>query len=83
MADQTHNGGGDAAPGLDHRSPRKTAMERNDAKNFDEGPPYDVTHGHPITKEIPSQDYKAMAIKPASDTKPVSDLSSPFTIKGA
>jgi len=81
MADDTKQTGL-ASEKLSHRTPRQTAMEKNDAKNFDEGPPYDIKAGHPITKEMPSQDYKEKVMQSGGDAKPL-DIPAPFTIKGA
>ncbi len=81
MADDTH--GGKDNSDNPNRTSRTIAKERNEAKNFDEGPAYDIKGGHPITKDMPSQEYKPMAVKQATDSKPVSDTSAPFTIKGS
>ncbi len=65
-----------------HTTPRNTAVERNDASNFNEGPAYDVLGGHPVTKDMPSQEYKATPMKEARESEP-KHQPSPFTIKGA
>jgi hypothetical protein len=81
MADDTKKGSL-ASEQLSHRTPRQTAMEKNDPANFDEGPAYDIRHGHPITKEQPTQDYKPLELKQPGEAKPL-DIPAPFTIKGA
>lgn len=81
MADDTH-GGKDNSENP-NRTSRTIAKSVNEAKNFDEGPAYDIKGGHPITKTMPSQEYKPMPVKSATETKPVSDNSAPFTIKGS
>jgi len=68
---------------LPHNTPRQTALEKNDASNFEKGPPYDIKGGHPITKDMPSQEYKSMPMKPASEGSKPLDIPAPFTIKGA
>jgi hypothetical protein len=73
-----------AAESLPHPSSRKVAVDRNDPRSFTEGPEYDVTHGHPVTKTMPRQDYKPADLKPAvGQGQPKSDTAAPFTIKGA
>lgn len=69
-----------AAKSLPHNSSRKTALEQNDSKNFMEGPEYDVTGGHPVTKAMPSQTYKAQTMPASPDAKPMG-IPAPFTIK--
>lgn len=71
-----------AAEKLSHITSRKIAVERNDAAKFNEGPEYDVTHGHPVTKTTPRQEYKPAELKQAGQAQPKSDSAAPFTIKG-
>ncbi len=71
----------EAAKSLPHNSSRKTALEKNDSKNFMEGPAYDVTGGHPITKDMPSQQYKELPMPAAPSANPM-NIATPFTIKG-
>ena len=64
------------------RTSRTIAEEKNDAKNFEDGPKYDVQHGHPITEKMPVQEYKELQLPEKSPAGP-KDIDAPFTIKGA
>lgn len=72
-----------AAEKLPHLSPRKVASERTDGQAFTEGPEYDVMHGHPVTKQMPRQEYKPAELKAGGSAAPKSDTSAPFALKGA
>lgn len=68
--------------GKGHRTTRDIALEKNDAKNFEEGPAYDIKGGHPVTKDMPSQEYKPLPMRSPNDKAPL-DIPAPFSIKGA
>lgn len=61
---------------------RTIAEQKNDAKNFEEGPKYDYVSGTPITKDTPKQQYRA-ATMPAKSGSGGSEIEAPFTIKGS
>lgn len=63
------------------RTPRTRAEEMNDSQHFEDGPKYDVQHGHPITKDMPVQEYTETRMTEKAAVGP-KDIPAPFTIKG-
>jgi hypothetical protein len=70
----------EAAKASQYVNSRKVALTRNDAKNFQEGPAYDASGGHPITKDLPKQEFKALQMP--EPKQPPAGPPAPFTIKG-
>jgi hypothetical protein len=73
----------EAAKKLSHLSSRQVALERNDPKNFMEGPAYNVAGGHPITKSTPAQVYKEPAMPKPTPKATETETKPPFVVKGA
>jgi hypothetical protein len=81
MSDQAKEQSGYKGPQAGTRTARSIAIEKGtDPAGFKEEVPYDVTHGHPITRQTPSQEYKAQTLKAAAGGGPVSDKDAPFTV---
>jgi hypothetical protein len=81
MSDQVKEQSGYKGPQVDHRTPRQRAIEMGtDSAGFKEEVPYDVTHGHPVTKQTPSQEYKEPSLKAPQGGQPVSDKGAPFSL---
>jgi len=66
------------------QTPRSIAEKQNSSAGFqsENDPPYDPAHGHPITKDMPKQEYREPPMKQAGSGTPV-EIPAPFTIKGA
>lgn len=81
MADQTKEQSGYKGPQSGTRTARSIAIEKGtDPAGFKESVPYDVTHGHPITKQMASQEYQEPKMKAPQGGQPVSDKAAPFSI---
>lgn len=62
------------------RTPRSQAEAiGTDSSGFKEGPAYDVAGGHPITKQMPKQAFKAQELKSPSGGAPM-EIPAPFTL---
>lgn len=62
---------------------RSIAEQKNDARNFTADPEggYFPQGGHPVTKDLPKQEYKEAEMTGGGNAKPL-DTAVPFTIKG-
>jgi len=62
------------------QTPRTIAEKKGtDPAGFVEGPAYDVKGGHPITKQMPEQTYKAQTMKAPVGGTPM-EIPAPFAV---
>jgi len=61
---------------------RTIAEEKNDSRNFTADPEagYFPQGGHPVTQDLPKQEYSEREMKQGGNAKPI-DVKTPFTIK--
>ena len=70
------------AGSISGRTSRTVAEELNEPQHFEDDPKYDAQHGHPVTKDMPVQEYKEVQLTERAPTGP-KDIPPPFTIQGA